>query len=263
MGDDVVAARLLADALLLVHHDVLLADIETGAGRPRVALELLERHRNGRFAALADVSRGRAFLALDDLPSARRCVHGVLSGTRPGLSRYVLVETMLLGAMVAARDGDPVQALEKITNALDIAHDDLVLPFVRAREPLADLLARHPAVADRWPAPPSGMAPSGMAPSGTTSPGTGPVGTGPFGISPLGTGPGGAGAAGREPGVPLTEREQSILTYLATPMAAGEIADELYVSVNTVKTHLAAIYRKLGARGRREAVRRARELELL
>jgi len=35
------------------------------------------------------------------------------------------------------------------------------------------------------------------------------------------------------------------------------------LSVNTVKTHLAAIYRKLGASGRREAVRRARELELL
>jgi LuxR family maltose regulon positive regulatory protein len=46
-------------------------------------------------------------------------------------------------------------------------------------------------------------------------------------------------------------------------MSAAEIAEELYLSVNTVKTHLAAIYRKLGARGRREAVRRARELELL
>jgi LuxR family maltose regulon positive regulatory protein len=63
--------------------------------------------------------------------------------------------------------------------------------------------------------------------------------------------------------VPLTDRERSVLTYLASSMTAAEIADELYVSVNTVKTHLGAIYRKLSAGGRREAVRRARELELL
>lgn len=61
----------------------------------------------------------------------------------------------------------------------------------------------------------------------------------------------------------LTEREQSVLAYMATSVTAAEIAVELYLSVNTVKTHLTAIYRKLGASGRREAVRRARELELL
>ena len=42
-----------------------------------------------------------------------------------------------------------------------------------------------------------------------------------------------------------------------------EIADELCLSVNTVKTHIAAIYRKLAAARRRDAVLRARQLELL
>jgi LuxR family maltose regulon positive regulatory protein len=62
---------------------------------------------------------------------------------------------------------------------------------------------------------------------------------------------------------PLSDREQAILRYLPTMMSNQEIAGELFVSVNTVKTHLKAIYRKLDAPGRREAVGRARELGLM
>jgi LuxR family maltose regulon positive regulatory protein len=62
---------------------------------------------------------------------------------------------------------------------------------------------------------------------------------------------------------PLTAREQTILRYLSSTLSNTEIANELYLSVNTVKTHQRTIYRKLGAAGRREAVRRARELHLL
>jgi LuxR family maltose regulon positive regulatory protein len=62
---------------------------------------------------------------------------------------------------------------------------------------------------------------------------------------------------------PLTERDLAVLRFLATSMSNSEIADELCLSINTVKTHLAAIYRKLPARRRREAVLRARQLELI
>jgi LuxR family transcriptional regulator, maltose regulon positive regulatory protein len=62
---------------------------------------------------------------------------------------------------------------------------------------------------------------------------------------------------------PLSEREQAILRYLPTMMSNQEIAGELFVSVNTVKTHLKAIYRKLDATGRREAVQRGRDLGLM
>jgi LuxR family transcriptional regulator, maltose regulon positive regulatory protein len=62
---------------------------------------------------------------------------------------------------------------------------------------------------------------------------------------------------------PLSSREQAILRYLPTMMSNQEIAGELFVSVNTVKTHLKAIYRKLDVSGRREAVQRGRELGLM
>ena len=62
---------------------------------------------------------------------------------------------------------------------------------------------------------------------------------------------------------PLSPRERAVLRYLPTMMSNQEIASELFVSVNTVKTHLKAIYRKLDVADRREAVTRARLLELL
>jgi DNA-binding CsgD family transcriptional regulator len=71
-----------------------------------------------------------------------------------------------------------------------------------------------------------------------------------------------AGTAPRMLGT-LTERERTVLHYLPSLMTYEEIASDLYVSVNTVKSHVNGIFRKLGARGRRQAVRTARDLQLL
>jgi LuxR family transcriptional regulator, maltose regulon positive regulatory protein len=62
---------------------------------------------------------------------------------------------------------------------------------------------------------------------------------------------------------PLTDRELHVLRYLPSLLSASEIAGELYVSLNTVKTHLRSIYRKLGVSSRRGAVDRANELGIL
>ena len=62
---------------------------------------------------------------------------------------------------------------------------------------------------------------------------------------------------------PLSERECAILRYLPTTLSNREIAAELFVTTNTVKTHLRSIYRKLDVARRREAVDRARDLRLL
>ena len=61
----------------------------------------------------------------------------------------------------------------------------------------------------------------------------------------------------------LSPSELRVLRYLPTNLTRPEIASELYVSTNTVNTHIRSIYSKLGTRDRSSAVRRARELRLL
>jgi LuxR family maltose regulon positive regulatory protein len=61
---------------------------------------------------------------------------------------------------------------------------------------------------------------------------------------------------------PLTERELEVLRFLPSRLTIREIANELFVSVNTLKFHLRMIYRKLGVGSRVDAVQRARELSL-
>jgi LuxR family maltose regulon positive regulatory protein len=71
--------------------------------------------------------------------------------------------------------------------------------------------------------------------------------------------------AGRGVGLiePLSERELSVLRYLPSRLSNREIGAELFVSLNTVKSHLKTIYRKLDVERRDEAVRRARQLGLI
>jgi LuxR family maltose regulon positive regulatory protein len=70
---------------------------------------------------------------------------------------------------------------------------------------------------------------------------------------------------GRAPSLhePLSDGEKRVLRYLPTNLSTPEIARELYLSVNTVKTHLSHIYDKFGAHTRTQAVEHARALGLL
>ncbi|MFE2582381.1 LuxR C-terminal-related transcriptional regulator [Streptomyces sp. NPDC059378] len=73
--------------------------------------------------------------------------------------------------------------------------------------------------------------------------------------------------AGAGQGAPVVERlsarERDVLQRLAQVMSTEEIAADLYLSVNTVKTHLKNVYRKLSVNRRGDALRRARELGML
>jgi LuxR family transcriptional regulator, maltose regulon positive regulatory protein len=62
---------------------------------------------------------------------------------------------------------------------------------------------------------------------------------------------------------PLSDREREVLLHVSGMLSTAEVASEMYISINTVKTHLRNIYRKLAAEHRGEAVRRARQLQLI
>lgn len=61
---------------------------------------------------------------------------------------------------------------------------------------------------------------------------------------------------------PLSEREMKVLRLLHSDLSGPEIAQQLIVSLNTLRTHTKSIYKKLGVNNRRSAVRRAEELDL-
>jgi LuxR family maltose regulon positive regulatory protein len=226
-----------APAMLRANRDMMLASIETALGRPHAALRLLQSYRHTSFAALLAVTRARAYLALGDVRNAQACVRTVLTGASEQVGRYLLIEAILCDAQIAEVRRESARALEMLVRAIEIAGGDIILPFVCCADVFAELLARHSAVAAQWPKAAGAPAPQ---PQNET-----------------------IALAVRHLPEPLTDRERAVLRFLATSMSTVEIADELCLSVNTVKTHLAAIYRKLAARRRRDAVLRAREFELL
>jgi LuxR family maltose regulon positive regulatory protein len=61
----------------------------------------------------------------------------------------------------------------------------------------------------------------------------------------------------------LSDREVTVLRYLCSRLTYQEIASALYVSLNTLKSHVKSVYRKLGVASRREAVEVGRQLRLV
>ena len=185
--------------------------------------------RAGTPTGTAALLRVRLALDLGDPAAAREAVEQADDTYPRGRS-----DARVAGALLAAAEGDEDRALELLDEALLAAAPfALRRPFL-AGPALVDLLARR---LER-----------GSAAS-------------EFAVDLLGRwSPDGERRAFVDP---LTERERIALRYLPTSLSNAEIAAELYVSVNTVKTHQRAVYRKLGAAGRREAVRRARVLGLL
>jgi len=72
-----------------------------------------------------------------------------------------------------------------------------------------------------------------------------------------------ADAAPDQAEVLLTASELAVLRFLPSHLTNQEIAEALFLSINTVKTHLRSAYRKLGVASRRAAIARARRLDLL
>jgi LuxR family maltose regulon positive regulatory protein len=62
---------------------------------------------------------------------------------------------------------------------------------------------------------------------------------------------------------PLSDRESEVLDLLVSGLSNQEIAQRLFVSVNTVKTHISHVYGKLGVNSRAQAIARCQQLDLL
>ncbi|MEV6800601.1 LuxR C-terminal-related transcriptional regulator [Micromonospora rifamycinica] len=154
----------------------------------------------------------------------------------------------VLDAVLSRRAGDGRRAGRQLERVLDLAgrHGHRRV-FTRAEPAVRDLLAAHlDSGTAYWPQV-SDLVRDAELPA---VPGPGGPQRGP-------------GETVRALGEPLTERELTILRYLQSILSNVEIASELSLSVNTVKTHVRNIYRKLDATRRREAVHRARALHLL
>ena len=162
-----------------------------------------------------------------------------LDGRRGDLP-IIEVEARVTEAVAHHATGDAVRAERSLEAALVLAEPELIRrPFLDAGLPARDLLAEHLRTTNvhRWLATELVAALDGRIRQGGTAP--------------------------AELLEPLSEREREVLRYLPTIMSNADIAAELFVSVNTVKTHVKSIYRKLGATRRQDAVRCARQLRLL
>jgi LuxR family maltose regulon positive regulatory protein len=176
--------------------------------------------------AVAQIHRGRT-------ESGMRLLVPVLTGEIDCVVPVTRVEAWIWEARLADRMGDEMRGHAAIVEALAIgATHELLRPFVAGGEQVRDLLARG---AGRF-----GRLESVADRIRTAFP-----------------------PANRENLDLLTTRELELLIELPSLRTADEIASSLFVSVNTVKTHLRGIYRKLGVNSRREAIVLARRRGLL
>jgi LuxR family maltose regulon positive regulatory protein len=151
--------------------------------------------------------------------------------------RRATVHALLLDAVARDQLGDPRSAEASIERALELAEDDaMILQFLLV--PVRELMEGH-----RHRTAHTALLSTILDVLGGTPPRL------PRDTAPL-----------RDE---LSEAELRVLRYLPSNLKAPEIAAELCVSANTVRTHLRHIYAKLDAHGRSEAVARARELGLL
>jgi LuxR family maltose regulon positive regulatory protein len=177
--------------------------------------------------AMAKISTGHP-------DSARLILHTVVNGSSPPLLASTLVEAWLLEATLAAESGARAMARRALKAALNLAEPvEVVRPFAE----LAGAVRQQLVHSQRT-----------------------------FGVSDAFVGRVlAAGSAPRRdlPPPVLSERELTVLAMLQSLLSLDEIAADLALSLNTVKTHLRSIYTKLGVSSRRAAVSAAHQYGLL
>jgi LuxR family transcriptional regulator, maltose regulon positive regulatory protein len=217
---------------------VIEAEIDLAAGRPGSVFERVRPFlvATGGTAERVSVVTARAELALGHTAE----VDTILAPLREKSKNPVAtVEAWLVTALAADHLRNDHRALTALERALTIAEpEDIRRPFLAFGHPRLDAMLRH---VRRLTTDRGHFAEDLLAELDTSDQAAVPS-------SPLIK--------------PLTDREQIVLRHLATLQTNGDIGGELYISVNTVKTHVRSVYRKLAVANRREAVSRACELGL-
>ncbi len=174
------------------------------------------------------------------------------------------VQRLLTLADLQLWQGAAARGRSHLDAALDLAAPErLQRPFEHVSEPARRLLrtdttlrVRHPWIVTTHPRNAAG----GVTGGGAPAPSGRPREAGP--VAP------GTAVSGRRQGAvdlvePLTAKEMEVLAHLNRLLDTDEIAEEMVVSVNTVRTHVRHVLRKLGVDRRNAAVRRAWELGLI
>jgi LuxR family maltose regulon positive regulatory protein len=192
----------------------------------------------------AAAALAHAWLASGDHEAARRALDAVAErkgGTPGGIG----LAGWLVDAQLSYSTGDSKRGRRSLERALVLAKPErMKLPFTMEQAWMRQVLRRDPELA--------------QVSRDMLEPGPASLATVPVQRS--------RPAGGEQEQVVverLSEREHEVLMLLSGMLSTAEIASEMYLSVNTVKTHLRSIYRKLSAAHRGEAVRRARQLQLI
>jgi LuxR family transcriptional regulator, maltose regulon positive regulatory protein len=205
----------------------------------RVAQSLDEMDHDLRATPEMRVILAELRLAQEDPVGAAEAVAPIVDGALAVPAPIFEIQALLLEAIARGALRDSGAASQALERALDCAEPGgLLLPFLL--HPTPELLERQLRLRTTHAALISEIL---NLLSGRT------VAAGPRDVEPL-----------REP---LSESELRVLRYLPTNLPAPEIAGELFVSLNTIRTHQRHLYTKLGVHSRADAVQRARDLGLL
>jgi LuxR family transcriptional regulator, maltose regulon positive regulatory protein len=224
---------------LRVSTGLLEAELWLGLGEPARARRLLAEIQR-EDAPDAAIGLARLELAAGDPGAAIRAVAAFLADDRPPVLPFARTEVWVIDAIARDAVHDEDGALRALERALDLAEPRGYAGILaRYGAPLRSLLRRR---VDR------GTGHRALAAQLLSTLDEHSVADQPAPSTLL---------------EPLSERELAVLRFLPTMMSNAEIASEMFVSVNTVKTHLKHVYRKLDVADRRDCVKRARDLRLL
>jgi LuxR family transcriptional regulator, maltose regulon positive regulatory protein len=198
--------------------------------------------RTGHGTSLeATVTLAQAWAAAGDGDNAQRALQPALTGGSRVPDR-IRMQAWLVDTRLSYASGNLAHGRRSLASALRLAEpEQLRLPFTVESSWLGPVLQRDPELAGPHRQLLAPALPHEQLPSTASAPDQAAI----LVVEPL------------------TEREREVLRHVSGMLNTAEVASEMYISVNTVKTHLRNIYRKLAAAHRSEAVRRARELELI